>query len=100
MSYGLKCFNQGGYITFDTDIMSSYLKVSATGSVTLTANSTSSTITANDVDYIYVWSGPTSSSIGNTIADRYEITSKLTNSFKIKNLKNYSQTFDYIAFTR
>jgi hypothetical protein len=100
MSYGLKCFNASGYITFDTETMSSYLKVTATGSVTIQGNSLSSTITAEGVDYIYVWSGPSPTSVGNTIAERYEIASKLTNSFRIRNLTSTQQTFDYIAFTR
>ena len=99
MAYGLKCFDASGYVTFDTTLLASYLKISASGTVTLSANALSATITADDVDYIYVWSGPTTS-IDNTVADRYQIESRLTNSFKIRNLSSTQQTFNYIAFTR
>lgn len=100
MAYGLRCFNAGGYLTFDTTTMSSYLKVSASGSVTVPGNSTSATITATAVDYIYVWTGAPPTSTSDSIADRYAITSKLTNSFKIQNTTSSSRTYDYIAFTR
>lgn len=99
MAYGLKCFDASGYVTFDTTLLASYLKISASGTVTLSGNALSSTITAEGVDYIYVWSGPTTS-ITNTVADRYQIESRLTNSFKIRNLRSTQQTFNYIAFTR
>lgn len=99
MAYGLRCFDASGYVTFDTTLLASYLKVSASGTVTLSGNALSSAITADEVDYIYVWSGPTTD-VDDTVADRYQIESRLTNSFKIRNLKSTQQTFNYIAFTR
>jgi hypothetical protein len=99
MAYGLKCLNVSGYTTFDSTVLTSFLKVTASGTVTVAGSSTSATIVANEVDYIYVWTGEINT-YSETAADRYQITNRLTNSFKIQNLKTVSRTFYYIAFTR
>jgi hypothetical protein len=99
MAYGLKCFDANGYVTFDSTVMDTFLKVTSSGNVTVSAGSTSAAITANEVDYIYVWPGQVSS-YSESAAEKYNITDKLTNSFKIQNPTSSSKTYYYIAFTR
>ena len=101
MAYGLRCYSASGYLTFDSGIMPNYLKVSASGAVTLAAGVTSSVITAAAVDYIYVYFSETTLQTNIRNADRYEVLSQTATSFTIKNTDpSRQETYYYIVFVR
>lgn len=99
MAYGLKCFSPQGYTSFDSSAMLNFLKVITSGTVTVSGSSTSPTISAPSLDYIYIWSGEVTQ-FNDSTADRYEIVNRTSSSFRIRNKKTSSRTFYYIAFTR
>jgi len=79
--------------------MDDFLKVTASGEVSLAAGVTSANIIAVAVDYIYVYEAPTPS-LTSPVVDNYEILNRITDGFKIKNTATSSQVFFYVAFTR
>lgn len=93
MAYGLKCWTAAGYVAFDSDQMVSYVKVVVSGTVSLAANATSSSISAPGYNYVYVF-GPTSAYF---LASAFTLT-KYSTYFTIKNNTPISTTFGYMAF--
>lgn len=100
MAYGLRCFSQSGYLVFDSSIMPNYLKVCASGSITLNGGATSGVISAPDLSYVYVYFSSPVLSINSSNSDRYEVVSQTSSSFKVKNTSNNGQTFNYVALVR
>lgn len=56
MSYGLKCYTGGGYLSFDADQMDTFVRVITSGSVYLN-NGESITIDAPGLRYAYTLCG-------------------------------------------
>ena len=100
MAYGLRCYSASGYLVFDSSVMPNYLKVSASGAVSLGAGATSGVISAPDLNYVYVYFSTPVLQVNETNSDRYEILSQTASSFKIRNKSSRSETFKYVAFVR
>jgi len=91
MSYGLKCYTAGGYLSFDADQMDSFVRVIVSGHQYFSQGGASATIDAPGYDYVYTFCPASPSNRRSHRIDR------LSNSFVITNL-SVPTVIGYIAY--
>ena len=91
MSYGLKCYTGGGYLSFDADQMNSFVRVIVSGHQYFSQNGSSVTIDAPGYNYVYTLTESAPNTFKSHRVDRQ------ANSFVITNLSN-ATVIGYIAY--
>lgn len=92
MSYGLKCYTGGGYLSFDADQMDSFVRVIVSGSVYLSIGETV-TIDAPGFRYVYTFGNTSPASAKSHLV----VTNREEGYFQLINLSQ-ATVVGYIAY--